>query len=75
MQFYAADSALAIVVVVDRGSIDADVYGEAIVRVFLHSSDIGEEPDLAHGMASVMRHGLVSMQRMRQLAAEHERSK
>lgn len=52
---------------------NADVYGEAMVRVFLHSSDLAEEPDLPRSPASVLRHSLMSMRRMRKLAAEHER--
>lgn len=73
MARYAEDSVGANAVLMERAGRTADEYGEAIVRAFLESSDRYEEPDLARTLTPVLRNGLLSSRRMRELTIAYER--
>lgn len=70
---YSVDSMLSNTQSVDAGDLDADEYGERIVRRYLESADAGEEPDLARTLAPVFAEGLVSSRRMYELVVQYER--
>eukprot|EP00171_Calliarthron_tuberculosum_P005648 IDg5648t1 len=70
---YAVDSALSNMLSVDVADLDADEYGERIVRRYLEVADTYEEPDLGRTLAPVLAQGLVSSRRIHELVVAYER--
>ncbi len=72
-QRYQADSKLAKTIVVEPGPLDADAFGERLVKEFLEAADAYKYPDMGRTLAPVFEEGLLSSRRIHEIIIEHER--